>query len=53
MSDFIDSCTRNKIYCEGPVIIAAGAINSPQLLMLSGLGPAKHLKVKFLIFCFN
>ena len=26
------------------VIIAASAINSPQLLMLSGIGPAKHLK---------
>jgi choline dehydrogenase len=27
----------------GEVVVAAGAINSPRLLMLSGLGPADHL----------
>jgi choline dehydrogenase-like flavoprotein len=28
----------------GEVVLAGGAINSPQLLMLSGVGPAQHLR---------
>jgi choline dehydrogenase len=34
--------TRVRALCE--VILCGGAINSPQLLMLSGLGPADHLR---------
>ncbi len=30
--------------CRGEVILAAGAIGSPQLLLLSGVGPAEHLR---------
>ncbi len=29
--------------CRGEVILAAGAIGSPQLMLLSGVGPADHL----------
>jgi choline dehydrogenase len=30
--------------CRGEVVLAAGAIGSPQLLLLSGVGPAAHLQ---------
>jgi choline dehydrogenase len=35
--------TGHIVRCEGEVLLCAGAVNSPQLLMLSGVGPAAHL----------
>ncbi len=34
---------RNRIGVEGEVLLAAGAIGSPTLLLRSGIGPAEHL----------
>jgi choline dehydrogenase len=38
-----DGATRSAL-ARGEVILAAGAIASPQLLLLSGVGPAEHLR---------
>ena len=40
----VENGTRRTIRCDREVLLTSGAINSPRLLMLSGIGPADHLR---------
>jgi len=42
--EFIKKGKTRIVYAKKEVILSAGPINSPQLLMLSGIGPRGHLK---------
>jgi choline dehydrogenase len=41
--DIIRHGARETVWAEREVILCGGTVNSPQLLMLSGIGPADHL----------
>jgi choline dehydrogenase len=41
---FLHRGSEHEIRAEGEVILSCGTIGSPQLLMLSGIGPADHLR---------
>ncbi|KYN16693.1 PREDICTED: glucose dehydrogenase [FAD, quinone]-like [Trachymyrmex cornetzi] len=41
--EFIKHRRIIRVFASKEIILCAGAIGSPQLLMLSGIGPAKHL----------
>ncbi|XP_020826285.1 choline dehydrogenase, mitochondrial isoform X2 [Phascolarctos cinereus] len=42
--EYVQNGQRKKVYASNEVILSGGAINSPQLLMLSGIGNADDLQ---------
>lgn len=42
--EFVKKGISRIVYAKKEVILSAGPINSPQLLMLSGIGPKNHLQ---------
>ena len=42
--DILYQNSFEKIYAANEIILSRGAINTPKLLMLSGIGPADELK---------
>jgi choline dehydrogenase len=42
--DYTAQGREHTAYAAAEVVLSGGAINSPQLLMLSGIGPATHLR---------
>ncbi|MFC0115445.1 GMC family oxidoreductase [Kibdelosporangium aridum] len=42
--EYLHEGTARTTYVDGEVVLSGGAVNSPQLLMLSGIGPAEHLR---------
>jgi choline dehydrogenase len=42
--EYVRGARRESARAAREVVVAGGAINSPQLLMLSGVGPAAHLR---------
>ena len=42
--EYVRNGQRHVVRADAEVVLSGGAINSPQLLMLSGIGPGAHLR---------
>nr|XP_021190224.2 glucose dehydrogenase [FAD, quinone] [Helicoverpa armigera] len=42
--DYVKDGKKHRVRCRREIILSAGPIASPQLLMLSGIGPEEHLQ---------
>jgi choline dehydrogenase len=42
--EYFNDGEYKTLYVRKEVIVSAGAVESPQILMLSGIGPKKHLQ---------
>ena len=42
--EFIRNGRKERVLVGKEIILSAGAVGSPQILMLSGIGPKEHLK---------
>ncbi|XP_057672700.1 glucose dehydrogenase [FAD, quinone]-like [Diorhabda carinulata] len=42
--EYLHNGEKHEVFVEKEVILSAGVFNSPQLLMLSGIGPKDHLE---------
>ncbi len=42
--EFVHQGRLKKVYANKEVILSAGAVGTPQILMLSGVGPKQHLQ---------
>lgn len=43
--EYIKDDIKHTVRCRREIVLSAGPIASPQLLMLSGVGPEEHLKI--------
>jgi choline dehydrogenase len=42
--EYVSNGRREQVRAAREVVLCGGSVNSPQLLMLSGIGPAEHLR---------
>lgn len=44
--EYVQGGETRRAHCDGEIVVCAGAIQSPKILMLSGIGPADQLRAQ-------